>query len=139
MTPWHNRPRMRVDAFNIPTAHPADVSGLEQLIAAGHIDPATVVCIIGKTEGNGGRNDFTRDLAMMAFEDLFSRHLGIPREEVVNRMIFSLSGGTEGVVSPHIIVFTKTNRQPATDNRRRRLAMAIGYTRDFRPDEIGRM
>jgi hypothetical protein len=41
------------------------------------INPAEVVCIIGKTEGNGGRNDFTRDLAMMAFENLFggrSRH-----------------------------------------------------------------
>lgn len=131
---------MRVDAFNIPTAHPADVSGLERLIAAGRIDPAEVVCIIGKTEGNGGRNDFTRDLAMMAFEDLFSRHLGIPREDVVNRMIFSLSGGTEGVVSPHIVVFTKTNRQLTTDNRQhRRLALAIGYTRDFRPEEIGRL
>ena len=130
---------MRVDAFNIPTAHPADVSGLERLIASGRIDPATVLCIIGKTEGNGGRNDFTRDLAMTAFEDLFSRHLGIPREEVVNRMIFSLSGGTEGVVSPHVIVFTKTNGHPTPDIRHPRLAIATGYTRPFHPAEIGRM
>ncbi|HKO56122.1 MAG TPA: ring-opening amidohydrolase [Thermoanaerobaculia bacterium] len=127
---------MRVDAFNIPTAHPADVSGLERLIAEGRIDPAEVVCIIGKTEGNGGRNDFTRDLAMLAFEDLFSRHLRIPRAEVVNRMIFSLSGGTEGVTSPHIIVFT---RGAGTSTGAKRLAIGIGYTRDFQAAEIGRM
>jgi cyanuric acid amidohydrolase len=127
---------MRVDAFNIPTAHPADVSGLERLIDEGRIRPEEVVCIIGKTEGNGGRNDFTRDLAMTAFEDLFSRRLQIPREEVVNRMIFSLSGGTEGVTSPHIIVFT---RGAGTSAGAKRLAIGIGYTRDFQATEIGRM
>lgn len=127
---------MRVDAFNIPTAHPADVSGLERLIGAGRIKPEEVVCIIGKTEGNGGRNDFTRDLAMLAFEDLFSRHLGIPREEVVDRMIFSLSGGTEGVVSPHIIVFT---RSEGSGSGAKRLTLGIGYTRVFTAAEIGRM
>lgn len=128
---------MRIDAFNFPTAHPADVSQIERAIDDGRIDPADVVCIIGKTEGNGGRNDFTRDLAMRAFEDLFAARLGIPREEVVNKMIFSLSGGTEGVVAPHIVVFTKSDR--GTPNGAKRLALGIGYTRDFAAEEIGRM
>lgn len=129
---------MRIDAFRLSTSHPADVSGLERLIADGRIRPEEVLCIIGKTEGNGGRNDFTRDLAMTAFEDLFSRHLGIPRSEVVERMIFSLSGGTEGVVSPHILVFARSNDGTAqTDGKR--LAIGIGSTRAFAAAEIGRM
>jgi cyanuric acid amidohydrolase len=123
---------MRVDAFNIPTAHPADVSDLERLIAEGRIRPEEVVCIIGKTEGNGGRNDFTRDLAMLAFENLFARHLGTPHE-----MIFSLSGGTEGIVSPHIIVFTRSDGTAQADGKR--LVIGTGHTREFAAAEIGRM
>ena len=96
---------MRIQAFKIPTNGPADVRHLERLIVDGAINPAEVVCIIGKTEGNGGRNDFTRDLSMRAFEELFAERLGIGRKEVGERIIFSLSGGCEGVVSPHIIVW----------------------------------
>jgi len=129
---------MRVDAINIPTSHPADTVFLERLMNEGRIRPEEVVCIIGKTEGNGGRNDFTRDLAMRAFEDLFSQRLGIPRDEVSARMIFSLSGGTEGVVSPHIVVFTKRQDGAAIAGQKR-LTIATGVTRDFAPHEIGRM
>lgn len=129
---------MKIDAVNIATSHPADVSGLEQLFDSGRMAPEDVICIIGKTEGNGGRNDFTRDLAMTAFEELFSRRLGIARETVVQRMIFSLSGGTEGVVSPHIVVFAKSDGGVPVPGQKR-LALGIGHTRDFAPDEIGRM
>jgi len=128
---------MKIDAVNIPTAHPADVSGLERLFESGRLRPEEVTCIIGKTEGNGGRNDFTRDLAMKAFEDLFSRRLGISPREVTERMIFSLSGGCEGVVSPHIVVFSTS--PDGTPQSEKRLALGIGHTREFAPEEIGRM
>ncbi|MEO8037083.1 MAG: ring-opening amidohydrolase, partial [Acidobacteriota bacterium] len=68
---------MKIDAVSIPTAHPADTSGLEALLDSGRLRAEDIVCIIGKTEGNGGRNDFTRDLAMTAFEELFSQRLKI--------------------------------------------------------------
>ena len=41
-------------------AHPGDLSELERLIVGGTIRAADVTAIIGKTEGNGGVNDFTR-------------------------------------------------------------------------------
>lgn len=129
---------MRVDATPISTNHPADTVLLEQFLDDGRIRAEDVVCIIGKTEGNGGRNDFTRDLAMRAFEEVFAKRLGIPREEVGERVIFSLSGGTEGVVSPHIVVFTKRDDDAPVSNQKR-LALASGFTRDFAPGEIGRM
>lgn len=122
---------MKIDAVNIATAHPADVSGLERLFEMGRLKPEEVTCIIGKTEGNGGRNDFTRDLAMRAFEDLFRRH-GVSTEN----MIFSLSGGTEGVVAPHIVVFAKTHGERGSGKR---LALGVGHTREFAAEEIGRM
>jgi cyanuric acid amidohydrolase len=129
---------MRVDAFPIPTRHPADTSLLEQLLDDSRIRAEDVVCILGKTEGNGGRNDFTRDLAMRAFEELFAARLGIARDAVGERMIFSLSGGTEGVVSPHYIVFTGSAEAtpPAGEKR---LVLGTAFTREFAPHEIGRM
>ena len=36
-----------------------DASGLEELIKAGKFSADEVIGVIGKTEGNGGVNDFT--------------------------------------------------------------------------------
>ncbi|MBX9771435.1 MAG: ring-opening amidohydrolase [Candidatus Obscuribacterales bacterium] len=130
---------MQVKAIKIATSSPADVSQLARYMDDGTIDPAKVICIIGKTEGNGGRNDFTRDLAMLAFESLFSEKLGISRQEVVDRIIFSLSGGCEGVVSPHIVVFSRSGEPTKEKNKEKRLAVGTGFTRAFAPGEIGRM
>jgi cyanuric acid amidohydrolase len=131
---------LKIDAVSIPTNHPADVTGLVALLDTGRLRAEEIVCIIGKTEGNGGRNDFTRDLAMKAFEELFSSRLGIPPAAVAERMIFSLSGGTEGVVSPHIVVFTKSDSfATRSGSGAKRLALGIGFTRAFEPGEIGRM
>ena len=52
-----------VDVIQIPTKGPGDVSGLMDLIEAGKIEPASILAILGKTEGNGGVNDFTREYA----------------------------------------------------------------------------
>lgn len=51
-------PRARVHL--IPTSAPDDVSGLQRLIDGGALDPSRRVAILGKTEGNGCVNDFTR-------------------------------------------------------------------------------
>ena len=108
---------MQVKAIKILTSSPGDVSELTRLMDEGIVVASEVICIIGKTEGNGGRNDFTRDLAMAAFEDLFSRRLGIDRQEVGERIIFSLSGGCEGVISPHVVVFSIAGAPAANPSR----------------------
>ena len=46
--------------FRLSMAHPGDLSELEQLILGGMIRANEVTAVIGKTEGNGGVNDFTR-------------------------------------------------------------------------------
>jgi cyanuric acid amidohydrolase len=115
---------------------PSDVSGLERLIDAKTIDPKEIVASIGKTEGNGGANDFTRGFATLSFSLALARRLGISPEEVAKRIAFVWSGGTEGVLSPHATLFTRSEAGAAKDKR---LAIGIAVTRDFAPEEVGTM
>ncbi|MDX7951915.1 ring-opening amidohydrolase [Lichenihabitans sp. Uapishka_5] len=93
---------------------PDDVSGLEAAIARGAVDPACVVAVLGKTEGNGCVNDFTRALAARALHD----RLGAAPCCV-------MSGGTEGALSPHFTVFeVRTSDALPVDD-----ALAVGHCR----------
>ena len=47
-----------------------DASGLAELIDDGVIDADRVLAVIGKTEGNGGVNDYTRIIADRAFREV---------------------------------------------------------------------
>ena len=130
---------MQIKAYKLLTSSPSDTTGIERLFSEQLIEPSEVICIIGKTEGNGGRNDFTRDLSMRAFEEVFAERLGIGRKAVGERIIFSLSGGCEGVVSPHIIVFGRCGKTVDKPLPVKRLAVGTGFTREFLAKEIGRM
>lgn len=127
---------MRIGVHKIGMAAPNDVSGLKCLIENGAVDPAAIVAVIGKTEGNGGANDFTRGFATLSFELLLAPLLGLTAEEVGSRIAFVWSGGTEGVLSPHATIFT---RMPSDVADSPRLALGISTTQDLAPEEIGRM
>jgi len=86
---------VQVKAIKILTSDPGDVSELTRLMDEGIVVAAEVICIIGKTEGNGGRNDFTRDLAMTAFLDLSNRTN--PRMPMLAELTELLRRGYEGV------------------------------------------
>src|SRR6266481_6152326 len=86
-------------------AHPGDISELDRLITAGTVRAAEVLAIIGKTEGNGGVNDFTRGYFTQTLMALLSRHLKKRAEQLIHEIPCVLSGGTEGVMSPHYSVF----------------------------------
>jgi cyanuric acid amidohydrolase len=109
--------------------HPGDVSGVEALFDAG-LPPGQVVAILGKTEGNGCVNDFTRAYAVQALQHMLARRGGRPDVAMV------MSGGTEGGLSPHFLVFAVGEGPAAVGGR---LAMGAGFTREFRPEEMGRM
>ena len=51
-----------------------------------------------------------------------------------------MSGGTEGVLSPHITVFARTPNASDADATisDKRLSVGVAHTRDFLPEEIGR-
>jgi cyanuric acid amidohydrolase len=132
---------VQVDVIRIPTKGPGDVSGLLGLIDAGKIEPASIRAVLGKTEGNGGVNDFTREYALAALCEALAPHLRLTPRAVEDRIAFVMSGGTEGVLSPHLTVFARSAAPGAPPNgfgHRKRLSIGIAHTRDFQPEEIGR-
>lgn len=129
-----------VDVVRIPTRGPGDVSGLMQLIEAGKVAPSSILAVLGKTEGNGGVNDFTREYAMAALCEALAPHLKLSPRAVEDRIAMVMSGGTEGVLSPHLTVFTRSVAGDAANGGTggKRLSIGIAHTRDFLPEEIGR-
>jgi cyanuric acid amidohydrolase len=95
----------RLALHRLPMAHPADLSALEALLREGRLSAADIRAVIGKTEGNGGLNDFTRGYFTQSLMLLLGRHTGENPEALAARVPCVLSGGTEGVLSPHYTVF----------------------------------
>jgi cyanuric acid amidohydrolase len=130
---------VKISAHKYLTSGPADVSELERWLNDGSVKAENIICISGKTEGNGGRNDFTRELALQALEKVLCQQLKLSKEELSERIVFSVSGGCEGALSPHMIVFCRDGNKKSTANPKQRLAMGIGHTHNFAAEDIGRM
>ena len=124
--------------LRLPTAGPNDTSGLAAALDAGLIRAESIVGIMGKTEGNGCVNDFTRGYATLALKLLLAERLGCALAAVDQRVALVMSGGTEGGLSPHLTVFCRETVDAPDDTGGKRLAIGIGFTRAFQPEEIGR-
>ena len=129
---------MRAEVFRVPMASPDDITGVVDLIEGGRCRPDEVVCVMGKTEGNGCVNDFSRGFSTYVLRDYFARCLNLSREEASERIALIMSGGTEGVMSPHFTVFARSTGGEGNGGDKR-LAIASAHTREFLPEEIGRM
>lgn len=124
----------RAYIHRLPMSAPDDVSAIAGGIAAGDIVPGSIVAVLGKTEGNGLVNDFTRGLATQSLRLLLGQHLRPDRLEAV---CLVMSGGTEGALSPHwLVIEVREVADEATDAP----ALAVGQaiTRPLAPEEIGR-
>lgn len=129
---------MYCDAYPFSMASPEDMSGLNQLIESGKVDPETIVAVLGKTEGNGCVNDFSRGYASMAFRNYLARHLKCTPDEVAQRIALVMSGGTEGIMTPHATVFTADDSSPSNPNEQSpRMALSVARTPDLAPEELG--
>lgn len=118
----------RTQVHRLPMRDPSDVSALAALIREGAVDPAGIVAVLGKTEGNGLVNDFTRGYFIQSLKQLLGPHGEHP--------VYVFSGGTEGVLSPHYVVFSVANEGTARSSGG---ALAIGctMTRELAPKEVG--
>ena len=129
---------MRVEVYRLGMRSPDDLSELRALLEAGAIRAEQIVALLGKTEGNGGVNDFTRRLATGAAARLLSGYLGRPAEQVERTLPMVWSGGSDGVMSPHMVVFTR-DRAQAGDGVRPRLAIGTAFAEPILPAELGRL
>ena len=126
---------MKSSVFCIPTSSPSDLSGLKALIDNGRIDPAEVISIIGKTEGNGCVNDFTRGFSVQTLKNYFESLL---HENVDSKISFVMSGGTEGILSPHLTVICRSN-EAGTNKKQKTLSVGVSRTEEILPEYLGKV
>ena len=124
-----------IEVRKVPIQHVSDASGLAELIDAGVIEADRVIAVIGKTEGNGGVNDYTRIIADRAF-----------REVLVARGT-RRGRGRAGARSSGPAAPTACSRRTRPSSRRCRTAgrtdeprLTVGFamSEPLLPEEIGR-
>lgn len=127
----------QAQVFRLPMSGPDDVSAIVSLISDGRLDPSRIVAVLGKTEGNGCVNDFTRGYATQSLRAMLASYLG---EAEIARIPLVMSGGTEGGLSPHWIVLSRIDSAGPVESETEApaLAMAGVITRPLDPREIGR-
>jgi ring-opening amidohydrolase-like protein len=127
-----------IEVRKVAIDHVSDASGLSRLIEEGIIDADRVVAVIGKTEGNGGVNDYTRIIADRAFREVLVR-LGSRSADDVKQVPIVWSGGTDGVLSPHATVFATVPDEAAEKTDEPRLTVGFAMSETLYPEDIGRV
>lgn len=128
---------LNAKVYRIEMNAPDDVSGLKALLDSSELKAEEIMAVLGKTEGNGCVNDFTRGFSTMAFTNLLADYMSVPHEEVEKKVAFVMSGGTEGVMTPHATIFAQNEEDGQVGDSG--LVIGVAFTRDFLPEEIGTM
>src|SRR5438046_2019869 len=118
---------MAIEVAKVELKTVQDASGLETCIARGQFAADEVIAVIGKTEGNGGVNDFTRILADQAFRRALQRR-GKRSDAEIAAIPMVWSGGCDGVITPHATVFARHVRPGP--------AVALGEIKPPRAEQI---
>jgi ring-opening amidohydrolase-like protein len=125
-----------IEVRKIPLHSVSDASELTRLIDDGVIQADRVIAVIGKTEGNGGVNDYTRIIADRAFREALVAK-GAPADRVAEVPIV-WSGGTDGVISPHATVFATVPEADVVPSDEPRLTVGFAMSDVLLPEDIGR-
>src|SRR3954453_994876 len=126
-----------IEVRKVPIHSVADASELATLIDDGVLQADRVIAIIGKTEGNGGVNDYTRIIADRAFREVLVDK-GASADQVKEVPIV-WSGGTDGVISPHATIFATVPPEDVVPSDEPRLAVGFAMSEVLRPEDIGRV
>ena len=126
-----------IEVRKVPIESVTDASGLARLIDEGVIEADRVLAVIGKTEGNGGVNDYTRILADRAFREVLMAR-GTRTAEEVAQVPLVWSGGTDGVLSPHATIFATVDPATAVRTDEPRVSVGVAMSEVILPEDIGR-
>jgi cyanuric acid amidohydrolase len=126
-----------IEVRKVPLHHVSDASELAKLIDDGVLEADRVVAVIGKTEGNGGVNDYTRILADRAFREVLMAK-GSRAAAAVAEIPIVWSGGTDGVISPHATIFATVPAESAVATSEPRLSVGFAMSEVLLPEDIGR-
>jgi len=133
-----------IEVRKVPILNVSDASGLAELIDDGVLEADRVLAVIGKTEGNGGVNDYTRIIADRAFREVLVEK-GSRTAEEVSGVPIVWSGGTDGIISPHATIFATVDPESPgqaaymqqTDEPR--LTVGFAMSDVLMPEDIGRV
>ncbi len=126
-----------IEVRKVPLHSVTDASELTKLIDDGVIEADRVIAVIGKTEGNGGVNDYTRIIADRAFREVLVAK-GTRSADEVKQVPIVWSGGTDGVISPHATIFATLPADKATQTDEPRLSVGFAMSDVLLPEDIGR-
>jgi cyanuric acid amidohydrolase len=126
-----------IEVRKVPIHSVADASELAKLIDDGVMEASRVIAIIGKTEGNGGVNDYTRIIADRAFREVLVDK-GAPADQV-KQVPIVWSGGTDGVLSPHATIFATVPADAVEQTDEPRLTVGFAMSEVLLPEDIGRV
>jgi ring-opening amidohydrolase-like protein len=126
-----------IEVRKVPLHSVSDASEFAALIDDGVIDADRVIAVIGKTEGNGGVNDYTRIIADRAFREVLLAK-GSRSEAEVKQVPIVWSGGTDGVISPHATIFATVDPAAAPVTDEPRLTVGFAMSDVLLPEDIGR-
>ncbi len=127
-----------IEVRKVPIHSVADASELATLIDDGELDADRVVAVIGKTEGNGGVNDYTRIIADRAFREVIANK-GTRSTDEVGEIPIVWSGGTDGVISPHATIFATLPDDAVEASDELRLTVGFAMSDQLLPEDIGRV
>ncbi len=125
-----------IEVRKVPIHSVADASELAKLIDDGVLHADRVIAIIGKTEGNGGVNDYTRIIADRAFREVLVAKGA--DADAVKQVPIVWSGGTDGVISPHATIFATVPPEEVTPSDEPRLTVGFAMSEQLLPEDIGR-
>jgi barbiturase len=126
-----------IEVRKVPLHSVSDASELAKLIDDGVLDADRVIAVVGKTEGNGGVNDYTRIIADRAFREVLVDR-GTRDAAAVKQVPIVWSGGTDGVISPHATIFATLPADQAADTDEPRLTVGFAMSEQLLPEDIGR-
>ncbi|MBA3801006.1 MAG: ring-opening amidohydrolase, partial [Geodermatophilaceae bacterium] len=126
-----------IEVRKVPLHSVSDASELAKLIDDGVLEADRVIAVIGKTEGNGGVNDYTRIIADRAFREVLQAK-GSRSATEVKQIPIVWSGGTDGIISPHATIFATVPPKSVTPIDEPRLTVGFAMSEQLLPEEIGR-
>src|SRR5438128_12248873 len=124
----------------VPMEHVQDTAGIEAAMREWNFGADDIVAVVAKTEGNGGVNDISRILVDRVLRDFLAQKGSRNRQQALQVPI-ALSGGCDGVISPHFNIFA---RVPENDVSRAsmeelRLNVCFAVSECILPEATGRL
>src|SRR2546421_6487458 len=124
----------------VPMEHVQDTAGIEAAMRQWQFGADDIVAVVAKTEGNGGVNDISRILVDRVLRDFLITKGSRTRAQALQVPI-ALSGGCDGVISPHYNVFARVPEDDSSRASKDDLRLTVGFavSEKILPEEIGRL